>query len=76
MNTTLKIYTEPSIEPVSLQQIKEHLRLDSGSFETNLTTVQMIPSGSHAVSAIYTLRETMTLDVAPGGAGSSRRSRV
>jgi uncharacterized phiE125 gp8 family phage protein len=69
MNTTLKIYTEPSIEPVSLQQIKEHLRLDSGSFETNLTTVQMIPSGSHAVSAIYTLRETMTLDVAPGGAG-------
>jgi uncharacterized phiE125 gp8 family phage protein len=68
-HTALKIYSEPSIEPVSLQQLKEHLRLDAGSFDTNLTTVPMIPSGSHGVSAIYTLRETMTLDVAPGGAG-------
>jgi uncharacterized phiE125 gp8 family phage protein len=65
----LKIYVEPACEPVSLQDIKNHLRLDSGSFSENLTTVPMIPSGSHGVSAIYTLRETMTLDVAPGGAG-------
>lgn len=58
----LKIYTQPVCEPVSLQSLKEHLRLDSGSLYDNLTPVQIIPPGSHAVY------ELMTLDVAPAKA--------
>ena len=65
----LKIFSEPAIEPVSLQDMKEHLRLDSGSFADNLTTEQLIAPGSHDVSTDYTQLELMTLDVAPGGAG-------
>jgi uncharacterized phiE125 gp8 family phage protein len=65
----LKIVTPPSIEPVSLQEIKEHLNQNSGSAYCNLDPDQLIPPGSHAVASVYTCLETMTLDVAPGGAG-------
>ena len=51
----LKIYTEPAIEPVSLQELKNHLRLSSGSFADNLTTVQSIVPGSHAIVVGYAL---------------------
>ena len=60
----LKIFAEPAIEPCSLQEIKEHLRLDSGSFSDNLTPVQSIAPASYNITY-----ELMTLDVAPGGAG-------
>ncbi len=51
----LKIYSEPAIEPVSLQELKNHLRLSSGSFADNLTMVQSIVPGSHAIVVGYTL---------------------
>jgi uncharacterized phiE125 gp8 family phage protein len=50
----LKIYVQPTIEPVSLQDMKDHLRLNSGAFNDNLTPVQLILPGSHAIADNYT----------------------
>lgn len=49
----LKLYSPPSVECVSLQEIKEHLRLDSGAFVDNLAAAQSIAPGSHAIAADY-----------------------
>jgi uncharacterized phiE125 gp8 family phage protein len=54
----LKQYLAPAIEPVSLQDIKEHLRLDSGSLSDNLSPLQSIVPGSHAVTVGYALLGT------------------
>jgi len=53
-----KIYSEPTCEPISLQELKNHLRLNSGSFSDNLTMIQSIVPGSHAITAGYTLLGT------------------
>lgn len=52
MLTVLK--TAPTIEPITLAQAKEHLRLDSGTLSDNLTTYQSILPGSHVVANNYT----------------------
>lgn len=57
------IYTAPTIEPITLAELKTHLRVDSETLAGNLTTYQSILPGSHGI------HELMTLDVAPGGAG-------
>ncbi len=59
----LKVYSEPAIEPVSLQELKNHLRLSSGSFADNLTTVQSIAPGSHAIANNYTTHVGTAVDV-------------
>jgi len=51
----LKLITAPALEPVSLVQSKEFLRLDSGSLADNLTPVQSIAPGSHNIAAAYSL---------------------
>ena len=58
-----KIYAQPATEPVSLQDLKEHLRLDSGAFTDNLTPAQSIVPASYGITY-----ELMTCDVAPASA--------
>lgn len=66
----LKLITPATFEPVSLNELKLHCRIDSGSFSDNIDEVQLIPPALHTVNVGYTLfYETLTLDVAPGGAG-------
>ena len=57
------LVTPPAIEPVSLQDMKNHLRLDSGSFTDNLTTVQSLAYGSKAVQNNYTVHVGTGIDV-------------
>jgi uncharacterized phiE125 gp8 family phage protein len=65
-----QLFTAPTIEPISLNELKLHLRIDSGSFSGNIDETELIPPALHVVNAGYTLfYELMTLDVAPGGAG-------
>jgi uncharacterized phiE125 gp8 family phage protein len=72
----------PSIEPVSLQEIKQHLRLDSGDFSDNLTTVQSLAPKSYAIANNYTthvgaysdvlgLSAVVTLDSGTNGSGGT-----
>ena len=42
-------------EPVSLQELKEFLRINSGSFSDNFTAVQSIVPGNHATTTLYGL---------------------
>jgi uncharacterized phiE125 gp8 family phage protein len=54
----LKLYSPPAIEPVSLQDMKDHLFLSSGAFIDNLSPSQSIVPGSHATTTGYGLKGT------------------
>ncbi len=58
-----KLITAPVFEPVTLDELKLYLRLDSGTFAENIDEQQSI------LPAYYDIQELMTLDVAPGGSG-------
>lgn len=51
----VQLITPPTIEPVSLAQLKEHLKLDSETFAGNVGLYTSTPSGSHPVVVGYTL---------------------
>lgn len=59
----VNLVTPPVLEPITLAELKLHLRIDSASFAESIDENQSIGPGSYA---IY---ELLTLDVAPGGAG-------
>lgn len=61
----LKIATQPTVEPVSLQEAKLHLRLNSGTFAEDITTTQSIAPGAHVVAAAYS-KKGSGVDVSAG----------
>jgi uncharacterized phiE125 gp8 family phage protein len=46
--------TAPVLEPISLSELKAHLKLDSETFAGDITTYQSILPGSHAIANNYT----------------------
>jgi len=62
MKVALK--TAPTIEPLTLADLKLHLRLDSGSFDDNLTITQSLAYGSKAIANNYTTHVGTGVNVA------------
>jgi uncharacterized phiE125 gp8 family phage protein len=52
------LYTAPTAYPVTLQELKDHLRVDSGTFDGNLTTYQCIVAASQSITDGYALLGT------------------
>lgn len=81
-----KLVTAPTVEPLTLNDVKEHLRLDSGTFGENIATVQSIVPGSHVVAANYSLvgtgvdvlgyRAVVNLNAGTCGAGGSVAAKI
>lgn len=57
-----KIITPPTVEPVTMAEAKLHLRLDSNTFDGDVTTYQSIPPGRHEISESFSL-EGAAVDV-------------
>jgi hypothetical protein len=63
MCTNAVIYVEPVLEPITLSDLKLHLRLDSDTFDGNLTVTQSLGYGSHAIANNYTTHVGTGVDV-------------
>jgi uncharacterized phiE125 gp8 family phage protein len=58
-----KLYAAPTLYPVSLSELKMHLRLDSGTLDDNLTDTQCFAYASHAIQNNYTVHVGTGVDV-------------
>jgi len=59
----VQIYTEPTLEIISLADLKLHLRLDSGAFSDEIDTVQSIAPGNKAIANNYTTHAGNAVEV-------------
>ena len=55
--------TAPTIEPITLAQAKEHLRLDSETLAGNLAAYTSLAAGSHAIANNYTTHVGTAVEV-------------
>ena len=53
-----KLYTAPTIEPVTLSELEEHLRLNSNALADDIDSVQSIAPGAHVIALAYSLLGT------------------
>ena len=51
----LKLITAPTVEPITVAEVKTHLRIESESFADNISSTQSIAPGAHVVAAAYSL---------------------
>lgn len=56
-------YAAPALEPVTISELKLHLRNDSGAFSDNIDETQSIAPGSHIVANNYTTHVGASIEV-------------
>ncbi len=79
-----KVYSAATTELVTATEVKEHIRLDSTSLSSNITTTQVVLGGYHSITALLTSSGTdvsgynalMELESFVASAGSTTTCKI